>query len=163
MSFNLLKQFSFCRVVLLNSANQTALTIEAEYQTETYNTIRTLEDLITRFNGSSNILEKRNWGLRYEKNLRIDCLYESHLHSANLMLEEYVAMYACETEIIIHRLTTLDDVKAIFSTTEQHVRHTVNPHGMRFLKDSTALYEHLRIRDNLYLLRDNGKYIDLRL
>jgi len=155
MSFNLLKQFSFCRVVLLNSANQTALTIEAEYQTETYNTIRTLEDLITRFNGSSNILEKRNWGLRYEKNLQIDCLYGPHPAQCEFN--------ACETEIIVHQQTTLDDVKAIFSTTEQHVRHTVNPHGMRFLKDSTALRGHLRIRDNLYLLRDNGKYIDLRL
>ena len=51
-------------MVLLNSAYQTVLTTEANYQTEARNTICALGNLLTKFSDNANTLENvtRDWG-----------------------------------------------------------------------------------------------------
>jgi len=142
---------------------QVALSIEADYQTETYNRICDLNNLIAELSGNSNTWEIHNWGLkyekdlwvdcwglRYEKNLWVDCLYESHEHSMNLILENHAAEYRTpnrEPVAKIYSQTTLEEMRVMLSTAEEHLSHLHDYERpwryAQFREDCSNMCEHL--------------------
>ena len=147
-----------------------ALITEADYQIKIFNRICDLNNLIVEFGGNSNTREIRNWGLRYEKNLWADCLYESHEHSMNLILEKHAAEYWTpnrEPAAKIHSQTTLEEMRVILSTAEEHLSHLHyykrSWRYVQFSEDRFDMYDHLQTRDRLRSLRCNKKFVDPRL
>ena len=164
-----LVQYVFYQTETLVWLYEAALIAEANYQITVFREICDLNNRIMESGGNSNTREIHNWGLRYEKNLRVDSLYKSHENSMNLILEKHSAENWTpnrEPMAKIDSQTTMEGMRVILSTAEEYLSHRHDYKRswryVKFIENRFNMYHHLQTRDRLYSLRCPNKCAELQ-